>query len=148
MSCPASFFASIQSLSEKPCPPLQTEWRLQIARSEGSVQAAIHNLSPEQQQEVANHLLSNTTMEGVHLIHPDGHTLTTVGKTNLNHLVACNHPANPFQHDSHLHSEFFLGKPNFTRHSTDLLETIDSPLETCIELFSGAGHFLSYFWIM
>ena len=77
------FAKIIQSLSEKPCPPLQTEWRLPIACDPtGSVQAAIHNLSPEQQQEVANHLLSNTTMEGVHLIHEDGHTLTTEGKTN------------------------------------------------------------------
>jgi tRNA/tmRNA/rRNA uracil-C5-methylase (TrmA/RlmC/RlmD family) len=66
----------------------------------------------------------------------------TEGDTHLSGMIAGQHPAGPFLHDTATFTQSsFWGNEALLTAAREMLDQIKGPLETCIELFCGAGHF-------
>ena len=144
--CPAlhpTLQTFVTELAQQNWGPFEEAWRLQMACApDGQVAVAMHDLPLTLQKELGQTLLDTTSCTGVHLLHPQGHTLDTLGQSRLQGVIAGNHPDGPFEHDPATFTQSsFWGGHALLEELNLILDQLDGPFETCIELFSGAGHF-------
>ena len=144
--CPAlhpTLQTFVSELKQQTWGPFEEGWQLQMACApDGQVAVAMHDLPLDLQKQLGQTLLDTTVCTGVHLLHAQGHTIDTLGQSRLQGVIAGSHPAGPFEHDPATFTQSsFWGGQALLEEMNFILDGMDGPLETCIELFSGAGHF-------